>query len=312
MKSRVLLPVIAAVSLLFLQAGAPRAQAPQVSARWEPGVFHLGDPAELDIELPVKVADFYVEGGLSAGSDWGDGRIRSVEDAPPPAFPGTLKLRVKVQLFKVGEVQLPPAKVTLRLADGRESFTITPPPLHVTPLLPPGPQPEPPPANLIPIPASVPWLIIAGTAVVLVLFVLLLLYFVRRAMGKETPKPAEIPLKERDSHRWILSEVERLFRTELPLPTRYEILSKRLREYLELTMSRPFLEWTTTEIHKASSEIERLSGKPSARLVGVLRFCDSVLFARFAPEKEEEEETRLETFRLLEEVAPRREEERLS
>lgn len=309
MKSRVLGAVLAVVSLLFPAVGVPGAQESQVSARWKPGVFHLGDPAELDIELPVKSPDFYLEGGLSSGSEWGVGRISDIENIPPPAFPGTLKLRVKVQLFRTGDVRLPKSKIILRLADSRVFFIVNPPPIHVTPLLPPGPQPEPPPATPLPLPASIPWLLIGCLAAAVPAIVITAVLLLRRAkQKKKIPGKAELALKEIDSDKWIRSEVERLFRTDLPLPTRYEILSRRLREYLELTVSRPFLEWTTTQIRHSCPEIEQLSGKPSERLVDVLRFCDSVLFARFTPGRDEEERTRMETFRLLDEVAPLQEE----
>jgi hypothetical protein len=291
--------------LLCIAAGTATAGASpeKIQGRWTPGVYHLGNLVPLEIAVPVQSSDFYLEGKMNGGADWGKARIARVLQAPPASYPGNLTLKAEVQVFDTGEVQLPPTELDVHTAKGVKAFLILVPPITITPLLPPGDQPQPGPAEPMPVPFPFPWIYIAGAAAALFLLGAIVLMLVRRAKrrrGRITVKPG---LKELDPDLWIRREVERLFRAELEISRRYEALSTNVRTYLEIKFERPFLEWTSSEIREGCMSIPKLTGLPSNDLTRVLRLCDGVLFARYVPTRDEESDAMQATIRVLEAVS---------
>lgn len=289
-----------ALSILFaLAASVCFAARSPLKGRWTPGVYHLGNLVPLDIPLPVQSPDFYLEGGLSEGHDWGKARIARVLQVPPSSYPGDLTLKVTVQVFDTGDVQLPPLSLKVHTAEGVDTYSISVPPVKITPLLPAGDQPQPAPAGPLSVPFPFPWVYVVAATTGLAALVVLLALLVRRARRRSTRSAVKPSLKELDPDLWIRREVERLFRSDLEPAVRYEALSTNLRDYLEMTFHRPFLEWTASEIATALPSIPRLSGDSGDRLMGVLRLCDRVLFARYAPTAEEERDAMVKTVDAL-------------
>ena len=285
--------LLALVPALCFAAPAP------LAVRWTPGVYHLGNLVPLEIPLPVRSPDFYLEGGLSEGHDWGKARISRVLQVPPSSYPGDLTLKVTVQVFDTGDVQLPPLSLQVHTANGVDTYSISVPPVKITPLLPAGDQPQPAPAGPLSVPFPFPWVYVVAALAGLAALVVLLALLVRRARRRRGGPAVKPSLKELDPDLWIRREVERLFRSDLDPPMRYEALSTSLRDYLESTFRRPFLEWTSSEIAAALPSMPRLSGDPGERLMSVFRLCDRVLFARYAPTAEDEREAMAKTVEAL-------------
>ena len=291
--------------LLFIVAGTATAGASpeKIHGRWTPGVYHLGNLVPLEIAVPVRSSDFYLEGKISESADWGQARIARVFQAPPTAYPGNLTLKVEVQVFDTGEVQLPPTELDVHTAKGVESFSISVPPVSITPLLPPGDQPQPGAAEPVPVPFPFPWIYVAGAAAALFLLGTIFFVLVRRAKRRRSRVRVKPGLREIDPDLWIRREVERLFRAELEPSRRYEALSTNVRTYLEIRFKRPFLEWTLSEIRESCTSIPKLTGAPSDDLTRVLRLCDGVLFARYVPTPDDESDAMKAIIRVLEAVS---------
>ncbi len=274
-----------------------------LQGRWTPGVYNLGDRVSLQVQVPVRSEAFFLDGDLVAGADWGDGRIARLVQRPPASFPGTLVLEAQVQVFSVGQVALPPLRLSVHTADQVEAYSISVPPLSITPILPPGNPPRPPAAAPLPLPVPFPWAwLVLGLG--LVLLGLLGLARWLRARGR---RPAAAPpapsLRDTDPDRWAREECDRIFRGAVPAPARYGALTVLLRDYLEIKSGLPFLEWTTSEVHGGCHRLPALSGAPTTDLMGVLTLCDWVLFARYVPEPGEEKEARERSLRLISALA---------
>ena len=298
---------LAAAIVLLPTSGAIHAAAeppPQaVPSQWTPGVYHLGNLIPLEIDIPIPAASFYLEGDLTEGADWGAARIATIRQHPPQAFPGVLRLELTAQLFATGAVSLPPARIAVHLPASVLVYTVTPPPISIAPLLPPGRQPQPPPEPLLPVPLPFPWgwgalaLLAAALA-----FAGALLWrrHLRRRPKRSDQKPS---LRETDPERWIRQEMERLRAAALSPDARYAQVSQLLREYLELRFSLPFLEWTTSEVRTNCTRAEQLQGAAAEDLLSVLVFSDRACFARYRPEEEEEAQAWNRIHRLLAAVA---------
>ncbi len=291
----VFLALLGTATFFAASGGSPD----KLSGRWTPGVYHLGNLVALEIPVPVQSTDFYLEGGLSEGRDWGKARIARILQVPPASFPGDLTLKVTVQVFDTGDVQLPPLDLQVHTAKGVNAYSITVPPVKITPLLPAGDQPQPAPAAPVSVPFPFPWVYVVAALAGMAALAVLLAVIVRRARRRSTRAAAKPSLKELDPDLWIRREVERLFRADIEPAMRYEALSTNLRDYLELTLQRPFLEWTSSEIGAACPSIPRLSGDTGDRLMGVFRLCDRVLFARYAPTTDDEREAMERTVEVL-------------
>lgn len=299
---RIVLPCLGLL-LLFPAAAAQKSPQAEIHGRWTPGVYHIGNLVPLEIPVPVQSSDFYLEGKVTEGAEWGEGRIARLLQVHPTAYPGTLTLKIEVQIFDTGAVQLPPTELQVHTATGVHAFTVLVPPVKITPLLPPGDQPQPAPAELISVPFPFPWLYVAAALAALLLVCLCLFTLIRRARRRRGQVKEKPGLRELDPDLWIRREVERLFRTELDPPRRYEALSTNVRTYLEIKFQRPFLEWTSAEIQEGCSVIQRLSGAPAGDLMSVFRLCDAVLFARYAPTRDDERRAMEAIVRVIETVS---------
>ncbi len=269
--------------LLLLFAGGP-AKAGAAPARWKTAPpVHLGDPVVLEAALPAASPDFFVEGDLYPGADWGEARVASVERTPPSFFPGEVRLSVTLQVFAVGKVQLPPARLVLHDERGAHEASLSPPPLEVASLLPPGGGPQPPPAPPLEVPPRFP----VGAFVLVLLAAFLLVaavLWIRRRLPKRPRGAVQPPsLRETDPRRWALSEVERLFAASLPADRRFEALSAVLRAFLAWRYGLPFPEWTVEEIRRETEGLSDLPGEARAAYLEVLSACALVLYARHLP-----------------------------
>ncbi len=296
---------LAAAALASTLLAAPPAEPrPQpLTARVAPGVYHLGNLVPLEISAPLNTPAFYVEGDLTQGADWGSARISNVTAVTPQAFPGTLVLKVQIQVFATGTVHLPPLPLTIRTGDRKQAYLLTVPNLTIQALLPPGNQPEPPPAALLGLPRPVPWgWIVLGISLLLAAILGVLAYLKRR---RHRPPAANEPpsLRNTDPDRWIREEVDRLFRSSMNPEERYGTLSQRLRDYLELKTGLPYLEWTTSEVQAGLRQMRHLSPERATDLMGILSLCDWVCFARYYPEAREESDTRERALRFTGAVA---------
>ena len=280
-----------------VKAAAPPAKA--LPARVAPGVYHLGSKIPFQIILPLGTPAYFLEGDLVEGAGWGpDARIASVKQSPPTAFPGSLVLDVEVQVFATGAVALPPLPLTLRTGGQPQTFKISVPPMAITPLLPAGTQPEPPAAAVLALPRPLPWgwflLALAGALIAAAMGWRLY----RRRKLAELPGPAP-SLRDTDPDRWILDEVNSLFLASLQPEERYTKLSRRLRDYLEIKTGQPFLEWTTSEVQRGLARMDGLPSGLVTDLMGVLALCDWAAFARYRPERPEEDDAKVRTLRFL-------------
>lgn len=270
-----------------------------LSARIAPGVYHIGNIITVDIEAPLNTPAFYLEGDLAAGADWGTARIATVQALPPNSFPGTLRIRAKIQVFATGTIHLPPLPLAIRTGDQKQAFNLTVPDFTVAALLPPGQQPEPPAAAPLPLPRPFPWGWIVLGSGLLAAAALAILWLVRRNSLRPAIASAVPDLRLTDPDRWIREELERLYKAPLDPHLRYGAISQRLRDYLEIKTGLPFLEWTTSEVQNGLREMANLQRERPADLMGVLSLCDWVCFARYHPETREEEESREKALRFV-------------
>lgn len=273
-------PILALAGLL----AAWPTQAGPTPARWKTaGPVHLGDPVVLEMTLPAASPDFFVEGDLYPGADWGEARVTAMDRTPPPSFPGALRLRVTLQPFAAGEVTLPPARLVLHDEKGAHETLLSPPPLAVASLLPPGGGSQPPPAPLLEVPRRFPAAaffsaLVAGLLLAVVLFRL------RRRWRERRRRPVKAPtLRETDPLRWARTEVERLFASALPADRRFEALSAVLRAFLAWRYGLPFPEWTLEEIRRGTDGLTDLPGEARQAYLEVLSACALVLYARYLP-----------------------------
>lgn len=298
------LALAAAALASMLRAAPPAEPRPQpLAARVVPGVYHLGNLVPLEISAPLSTPAFYVEGDLTQGADWGSSRISRVTSVTPKTFPGTLVLKVQLQVFATGTIHLPPLPLAIRTGDRRQAYLLTVPDFTIQALLPPGNQPEPPPAALLGLPRPVPWAwIILGIFLLFAAALGVLAYLRHR---RRRPPAAQLPpsLRITDPDRWISEEVDRLFRSPMPPEERYGTLSQRLRDYLELKTGLPYLEWTTSEVQAGLRQMGHLSPERATDLMAVLSLCDWVCFARYYPEAREESGTRDRALRFAAAVA---------
>lgn len=270
-----------------------------LQARWTAGVYHLGDRVPMQVLVPVQSDAFYLDGDLVEGADWGDARIARLVQRPPSSFPGSLTLEAEVQVFATGVVALPPLRLSVHTADKVQAYSIAAAPLSITPLLPPGNSPKPAPAAPLALPAPFPWAWLLLGLGVAAAALLGLARWLRRRRERPSAPLAPPGLRETDPDRWVREECERLFRGAVPAPLRYGSLTVLLRDYLEIKSGLPFLEWTTSEVHAGCQRLPALSGAPTTDLMGVLSLCDWVLFARYIPTAEEEDEARQRAGRLI-------------
>lgn len=274
-------PVPLAVPLIL---AALQVQAGPVPARWKTaGPVHLGDPVVLEAALPSASPDFFVEGDLYPGADWGEARVAAVDRTPPPSFPGEVRLSVTLQPFAVGDLTLPPARLVLHDEKGAHEAVLSPPPLAVASLLPSGGGPEPPPAPPLPVPRRFP---VAALLLLLLAGLLLaggLLWF-RHRRALRPPRPRAAPsLRETDPPRWALGEVERIFAASLPADRRFEALSAVIRAFLAWRYDLPFPDWTLEEIRQATQGLPDLPEGTREAYLEVLSACALVLYARHLP-----------------------------
>jgi hypothetical protein len=294
-----LLPVLPALLVsIFLSPGRTLAAPPPpkspaaLTLRWQPGTYHLGDAVPFEVAVPLGAREFFIEGDLSEGTDWGDATILKVRQELPAAFPGTLRIQGEVQVFDVGSITLPPLAFAVHVSDGPQPYSLKAPPLTIQALLPPGSQPKPPIAAPLAIPAPFPWAWAVGGLLLAALLGLggfLLYRRLRRAKAEPRAKP---DLKEVDPDRWIREEIEKIFRAPAEAPVRYQKLSEALRQYLSIRFGKPFPEWTTAEVSRGLGEIDALRGVRLEDPLNLLAFCDVVMFARYRPQPEEEQDAR--------------------
>jgi hypothetical protein len=293
------LGLLAPLTSLIPASEAASPAAKTLPARVAPGVYHLGSKIPMQIALPLGTPAYFLEGDLVEGAAWGSAaRIASVKQSPPAAFPGTLLLDVEVQIFATGAVALPPLPLTLRTGGQPQFFQISTPAMAITPLLPPGTQPEPPAAAVLAFPRPLPWgwFLLAFAVAMMAVAIGWRLY--RRRKLAEIPRQAP-SLRDTDPDRWILDEVNRLFLASLQPEERYTKLSRRLRDYLEIKTGQPFLEWTTSEVQRGLARVDDLPSGSVTDLMGVLALCDWAAFARYRPERQEENEAKVRALRFL-------------
>jgi hypothetical protein len=283
---------------------AQTASAPKtVNARWAPGVYHLGNRIPLEVQVEVPAPAFYLQGGFAQGADWGSARVASLKQVLPASFPGLITLKAEVQVFATGQVALPPVDLSVNTAKGSEAFLIKAPPINITPLLPPGVQPPPPIAAPLKVPSPLPW---GWWTLALLLTAAGIAALMRWAKRISLRRSSVIPvasLKETDPDRWVRQEIDRIFSGGADPYVLFGALSERLREYLEIKLSLPFLEWTTSEVHDGCRGVDRLSGQPTTDLMGVLTLCDWAVFARYRPEASEIDDARVRSHRILDALA---------
>jgi len=301
-----LLTILFSFSLSVLGAPPPGTAAPSsLKGRWilqDPA--RLGDLLVLEAALPVTSPDFFIEGDLVPGADWGPGRVVSLAKTPPPSFPGELRLAVTVQVFATGDVGFPAARIAVRDRAGLHDRVLAPPPLHLEPLLPSGDAPRPPQLGPLPLPRGLPWGWIL-LAAALVLGIPALALGLRKARTRSASPPPKPTLRETDPPLWARREVERVFAECLDPGLRYETLSMILRALLEWRFDRPFLEWTGIEVRKGLADLAELPPDAGRAYASVLELCDLVLFARHLPGGAEEDAARRTALQALAQTPPK-------
>lgn len=293
---------VAAVLACLLPCISAAAQGPApLEGAWESETVHLGDPVTLTVEVPVDRDPFYIKGLPPAGAAWGTGTVVRVRQTPPESFPGALRLVFTLQVFDTGEVALPPFPLGVDTDSGETVYSLSPPPLALTPLLPEDAEAPPPPAPLLPLPSGTPWKVWVLAALFLAAAAAFMALLYRRSMAAG-PGPLPERIQEVDPDRWIREEVDRLFLGEAGAYKLYGLLSRRLREYLRTKTSHPFPDWTTAEIRTKSRRLSLFEDGAIALLGDSLSFCDQVSFARHQPTPTERDATREKVLRFLDDM----------
>lgn len=267
---------------------APQAPPANAECRWAPGLYSLGEPVVLEVRLPLEGPDFFLTGIPAVGTDWAAARVASSSQETPTHYPGTLMLSLKLQLFAVGEVTLPPVLFSVNTASGAKSFLVGPPPIPVKASLKEG-EVAPPPAQVIPYPEPGLWgLFFLGLVLLAILGAAGAFLLKRMRQSAALPTPPQ----KLDPDAWIRAEVSRLLGSGVEAAFRYGALSRCLREYLEIKTELPFPDWTTHEIRAYVDRVPRLDDETARGLVRLLVLCDQVKFARYLPSAEEERAVR--------------------
>ncbi|MEW6757056.1 MAG: hypothetical protein AB1347_02445 [Acidobacteriota bacterium] len=301
-------PVVPPALLLSLSLAALGTSStdPGVRGRWVlQGPVHLGDPVVLESSLPVSSPEFFLEGDLVPGADWGPGRVVSLTKTPPPSFPGDLRLAVTVQVFATGTVEFPAARIAIRDRSGLHDRVLSPPPLRLEPLLPAGAAPRPPQAGPLPLPRATPWMWILLGAAALALGAAAMAAGLKKARARAASPPPKPTLREMDPPLWARREVERVFGAHMEPGARYETLSMVLRTLLEWRYGLPFLEWTGHEVRAGLLTLPDLPSEAGRAYAAVLELCDQVLYARHLPDPREDEAARSAALRALSLTPPK-------
>jgi hypothetical protein len=285
----ILLSSIVAAQVL---PAAREAGTKSLECRWAPGVYHLGDPVQLEVKIPLRSEDFFLTGEPAAGDEWGPARVIRAERKIPEHFPGTLAMTYTLQVFDVGPVTLPPADVSVHFSKTAVPYEIKPPGLQIQPLLKGPAKAPPPPAAPLPFPAPSPWLLYFAAALLAVGAGASILIWARRKRKPLRALPQKPSLRQTDPDAWFQEELKRIFGMEAPADSRYAALSRVLREYLCIKTGLPFPDWTTHEASRALYRVQRLEGEAGHSLLRALSLCDTIKFARHQPTDLENSEAR--------------------
>jgi hypothetical protein len=263
-----------------------------LTLRWQPGVYRVGDRIPFEVAVPVPSREFYIQGELAEGEEWGPAVVASVRQVLPDRFPGLVVISGEAQVFELGQVALPPLRLGVHLASATQAYSVKAPAVTIAPLLPKGEQPRPAFAAPIPIAGRFPWALAAGLLLAAAALALAVrTWLLRRRSRRLEPRPSR-ELRETDPDRWVREEIEKLFRAPLEPPQRYQRLSETLRDYLSSKFARPYLDWTTGEVSRALREEGALAGARLDDAVNLFAFCDLTMFARYRPLPEEERDAR--------------------
>jgi hypothetical protein len=222
---------------------------------------------------------------LDLGGALGKLAVRGVRVDPPAANQSDARptLKLQVQAFEVGSIEVPPVPFQVRGRDGKlTEWTTTSAKLDLASVLPAG-EPAPKPADLAP-PAELAFdrrklaKLAAGAGALLTLGALLGWWLVRRFGGKKSkPAPPPIPADIRALH-----DLDALLGgSALPQGDlrRFHIeLAVILKRYLEDRFSFPAVERTTGEVERDLRRlaVDSLAQQPA---IEVLRDCDRIKFA---------------------------------
>ncbi|HUO85852.1 MAG TPA: hypothetical protein VM617_00560 [Thermoanaerobaculia bacterium] len=277
---RLLGAVLAGALALSPATGAAE---PVVAVELPAGELAVGDHAAVTLVVDVGDAVLDAAPRFPAWRDaWGsaevvqaDEPVRSVEDGRV-----LYRQRVVLQVFRPGEVALPPLEVAVPLAGGTRTIS-TPADLALTigSVLPPGagegedeaiPPPQPPaPPRALPLGAAF-WVTSAvGTALLLALLLPMLR---RRHAAAAGRRPALEPLPE-------LTAALAAARSADSAQEGHALVSLALRRYLGRRLTFPAAESTTSEVQRQLLARHLPAGLPK-RAVELLRACDLVKFAR--------------------------------
>ena len=284
-----------ALALWFPLLAAPTPQAPppaSLTLRWQPGVYHIGDVIPFEVAVPVASREFYIQGELAEGEEWGPAVITKVRQVLPDRFPGLVVLSGEAQVFQLGSASFPPLRLGVHLASATQAYTVQSPALAISPLLPKGDQPRPPFAAPIPIAVPFPWGLALGGLLAASALAYGIRVWARRRRARRLQPRAALETRETDPDRWVKDEIDKIFRAPLEPPQRYQRLSEVLRDYLSLKFARPYLEWTTGEVSRGLSEEAALEGPFLEDVLNLFSFCDLAMFARYRPLPEEERDAR--------------------
>ena len=84
------------------------------------------------------------------------------------------------------------------------------------------------------------------------------------------------------------------------LPSNLEPATRSFPSVFEIIWTGlPFLEWTTSEVQRGLARMERLPPGSATELMGVLALCDWAAFARYRPERAEENDAKVRALRFL-------------
>lgn len=282
--------VAAALLLAMLIAGGAAAATvpatppvPRLEVEVAPGEHTVGDRVEVTLTLVTAAGRLAGEPRFPRwGESWGDAEVVAAGAPQPPAGDAVagetaLSQRVTLAAFRPGEVTLPPVTVAVPLTEGELELT-TPAGLAFTvaSVLPAGeaaPEPRPAaPPQPLPLGGAFLWTAAVALAAVLAAVAAALVTSRRQRAAAAAAAPPPPPFEE------LLAGLAAI--GDAPSPAAgHTRLSRTLRRYLGRSLRFPATESSTSEIQRELLG-RHLPGGAAQAVVGVLRDCDLVKFAR--------------------------------
>ena len=210
--------------------------------------------------------------------------------------------------FSLGEKEIGPAKVTLRISDTRETLTSNKIKINIESVLGEDDKEIKDIKNNLPV--QFPWYYYAAViAILLLIFVifLLIIYFIFKYLSKRTSAAEILKTPEEIAEDKLKMLKSSSLLEEGKVRQYYQELSDILRIYLDGRYKIQAPDLTTSELYKILKGSD-FSQETVQSMKALLGKCDMVKFAKFIPEDQFFSEDYNETKRIFESIKPPKEE----